>query len=317
MANGVEALAEAASRWGIHAARLRSDLDIAGSPERSLFRIVVEEEAGALFMVERLDPVTLDRKREIALAVAALAVDLPEVMPYLRADDGETIVKTEAGFVQVARYVPGVPLPRPDYLDQAWRGPALADFLIRLRRSEADGKLAESAPSFSLAPFVRRLALRLAEREPARLERVKPALDHLEAGFFAREEALPRAFAHGDYHPLNAVWSESSLAAIIDWEFCGRKVELYDAAVLVGCLGMEHPRSLAADITIGTISRLRESAAFSEASWASFFGLVLGLRFAWLSDWLKREDAEMIELEIVYIDLLHKNRNDLLRIWGL
>ncbi len=270
-----------------------------------------------LFIIERLDPVTLDRKRDIAHAVAALASELPEVMPYLRADDGETIVKTEAGFVQVARYVPGLPLPRPDYLDQAWRGPALADFLVRLRRSEAAAKLAEIAPMFFLAPFVRHLASRLAERDPAQLERIRPALDHLEAGFFAREESLPRAFAHGDYHPLNMIWSESGPAAVIDWEFCGRKVELYDAAVLVGCLGMEHPRALNADITIGTIGRLRESGAFAEESWASFFGLVLGLRFAWLSDWLKRRDAEMIELETVYIDLLLRNREVLTRNWGL
>lgn len=317
MAADLEALAGALRSWGLRPARPRPDLDISGSPERALSRVVVEDEAGALFIVERLDPMALERKREIAGAVSTLAAGLPEVNPYLRAEDGDAVIKTEAGFIQASRYVPGIPLPRPEYLDQAWRGPALADFLIRLRRSEAARTLASSAPSFSLAPFVRRLASRLAEREPAHLERVKPALDHLEGGLFGREEELPRAFAHGDYHPLNVVWSERGIAAVIDWEFCGRKAELYDAAVLVGCLGMEHPRVLAEDITIGTIGRLQESGAFAESSWAVFFGLVLGLRFAWLSDWLKRRDAEMIELETVYIDLLLRNREVLARNWGL
>jgi homoserine kinase type II len=194
----------------------------------------------------------------------------------------------------------------------------LANFLIRLRRSEAAGALAAAGgPGFSLATFVRRFALRLAEHEPALLERVRPALDHLEAGFFRREESLPQAFAHGDFHPLNVVWSAEGIRSVIDWEFCGRKLELYDAAILVGCLGMEHPRALAGDIVVAAIEHLRASGAFAAESWADFFDLVLGLRFAWLSDWLKRKDAEMIDLEAVYIELLLRNRAVLLRNWGL
>jgi hypothetical protein len=40
-----------------------------------------------------------------------------------------------------------------------------------------------------------------------------------------------------------------------------------------------------------------------------------GRRFAWLSDWLKRSDGEMIELETVYIELLLRNRVPLIRSW--
>jgi homoserine kinase type II len=314
----VGAAAAALAPWRIHPARIRPDLDIAGSPERTLARGVVEDEAGALFILERLDPSLLERKREIARAVAALAVDLPEISPYLAAKTGEAVVKTEAGFFQVSRYIPGVALPRPEYLDQAWRGPALADFLVRLRRSEAAGALAAAGGSgFSLATFIRRFASRLTEHEPALLERVRPALDHLGRGFLRREETLPQAFAHGDFHPLNIVWSAATLAAVIDWEFCGRKAELYDAAILVGCLGMEHPRALGEDIVVSAIGSLQASGAFAAESWADFFDLVLALRFAWLSDWLKRKDAEMIDLEAVYIDLLLRNRDVLLRNWGL
>ncbi|MCX6559141.1 MAG: aminoglycoside phosphotransferase family protein [Candidatus Aminicenantes bacterium] len=313
-----ESAAAALSVWRIHPARIRPDLDITGSPERTLARVVVEDEAGALFILERLDPAVLERKREIARAVAALAADLPEVLPFLAAETGETVVKTEAGFFQVSRYIPGVALPRPEYLDQAWRGPALADFLVRLRRSEAAGTLASAGGSgFSLATFIRRFASRLAEHEPALLERVRPALEHLGKSLFLREDALPQAFAHGDYHPLNIVWSAEGIRAVIDWEFCGRKLELYDAAILVGCLGMEHPRALGEDIVVAAIGRLRASGAFAAESWADFFDLVLGLRFAWLSDWLKRKDAEMIDLEAVYIELLLRNKDILLRNWGL
>ena len=44
------------------------------------------------------------------------------------------------------------------------------------------------------------------------------------------------AFAHGDYHPLNVIWTKAGIAAVIDWEFSGLKPEMYDAAILVGCL---------------------------------------------------------------------------------
>jgi hypothetical protein len=45
--------------------------------------------------------------------------------------------------------------------------------------------------------------------------------------------------------------------------------------------------------------------------------LVLARRFAWLSDWLKRPDPEMIDLEAVYIQLLLDNREIFTRSWGL
>ncbi len=312
-----EALAGALSRWGIAPARTRPDLEIAGTPERAVSRIVIEDDAGALFVVERLDQAGFDRKREIARALEALSADLPEVSPCLPAGGGEAVVRTEAGLIQVSRFVPGIPLPRPEYLDQAWRGPAMADFLVRLRQSKAARRLASAGPAFSPSAFAHRLAARLEEREPALLERLQPALDRLEAGLFAREEALPTAFAHGDFHPLNIVWSETGLAAVIDWEFCGRKPELHDAAVLIGCLGMEHPRALGQEIVIDAVGRLRGSGAFAESSWADFLDLVLALRLAWLSDWLRRRDAEMIDLEAVYIDLLLRKREVLARSWGL
>jgi homoserine kinase type II len=104
---------------------------------------------------------------------------------------------------------------------------------------------------------------------------------------------------------------------VVDWEFCGWKPEIYDAALLVGCLGMEHPRFLNGDFVHGLLDRLRKNAFYAEKSWRSFFDFVLALRFAWLSDWLRRSDAEMIELETVFIGLLLENRDFFIRNWRL
>jgi homoserine kinase type II len=42
---------------------------------------------------------------------------------------------------------------------------------------------------------------------------------------------------------------------------------------------------------------------------------VIAIRFAWLSEWLRKRDMEMVELEIVYLKLLVQNRNILKEAW--
>jgi homoserine kinase type II len=41
------------------------------------------------------------------------------------------------------------------------------------------------------------------------------------------------------------------------------------------------------------------------------------MRFAWLSEWLRKDDREMIGLELDYMDLLIQNRDALARVWTL
>jgi aminoglycoside phosphotransferase (APT) family kinase protein len=40
----------------------------------------------------------------------------------------------------------------------------------------------------------------------------------------------PVAFCHGDYHPMNIIWSADDIKCVIDWEFSEYKSEIYDAA---------------------------------------------------------------------------------------
>jgi homoserine kinase type II len=44
---------------------------------------------------------------------------------------------------------------------------------------------------------------------------------------------------------------------------------------------------------------------------------IVALRFAWLSEWLRKSDKEMIELEQVYMRLLIENKEQLVHSWGL
>jgi homoserine kinase type II len=303
--------------WKIRPTRFRPEAGIAGSPERCLFRTVVEDETGRSFILESLDPRTTERRREIARALDVLGRHLSEVRSYHPLEDGSFILAEDRRFWQVSPFVEGLPLQRPEYAGEGWRGPALADFLIRLKQASKELPEASPAGTFSPAGFVRSLEPKIRDRDVALHGRILPAFRHLESAYFEKEAGLQTAFAHGDFHPLNVIWTKDGIAAVIDWEFSGLKPEMYDAAILVGCLGMEHPRYLAGDLVVELTAALKKKAGYRAESWDSFFDLVLALRFAWLSDWLRREDAEMIDLESVYIDLLLENRAFFRRNWGL
>ena len=56
------------------------------------------------------------------------------------------------------------------------------------------------------------------------------------------------------------------------------------------------------------MQKLKQAEIFSLLSWQYFVDLVITLRFAWLSEWLRKKDTEMIELEIDYMFLLLDNK---------
>lgn len=311
-----EEIAGVLALLGLGLRRVRPDLIVAGSPERSLERRAVESDDGRLLVVEKHDLRAARRRQEIAESADRLAAGLPEIKPWLSFAPGRFVAELEGGAWLVSPFVPGVALDRPAFAFEGWRGRALADLLIRFRAA-ASGLAGEgSAPAFSLPGFVRGLFGVMKDHRRALFERLYPAFLHLERRLFPAAARLPTSFSHGDFHPLNVIWSETGIEALIDLEFCGLRPETYDAAMLVGCLGMEEPRSLRGDLVRTLMARLRDGAGFSEESWRTFPDLVLGLRFAWLSDWLRRDDRDMVELEAVYIALLMENRSSLERAWA-
>jgi homoserine kinase type II len=311
-------VADVLRAWGLELARLREDIPIAGSPDRCEFRTVVEDEGSNLFVLENIRTAEAEHKRRIARILALLAVrGLTRVRTYLPAGEDDHLAFKDNAYWQLSPYVEGVALARPEYAFEGWRGPALADFLIDLWGRTRDLPWPETASLFSIVAYVRDFARILERREPLLYLRIRPALVHLEQEFTSAHDSLPVRFCHGDYHPLNVIWSERGIRAVIDWEFLGPKTELYDAAMMIGCLGMEDPQCLTGDLILSFIERLQASGLASKAGWAHLFDLVLALRFAWLADWLKRSDAEMIDLEAVYIKLLLDHRGPLVRSWGI
>lgn len=294
------------------------EVPLAGSPERSLSRTVIEDDEGRRFVLEELHPATLERKREIAAAVEFLARrGLPGVRPYLKNRAGDFITAADGGFWQLSPFIEGVELRRPEYVNDAWRGAALARFLIGMKGTSGGVPSGSPGRPFSIAGFTGELMTKLSRHNPAVMRAVEPAFRHLEKHFFAVHDRLPIAFCHGDPHPLNVIWGQDSIRAVIDWEFSGCKPEIYDVALVVGCVGIEDPESLVGPLVMALLEELQAAGCFDAPVFAVLPDFVLALRFAWLSDWLRKKDAEMVALETDYLHLLLDGRDRLRRAWGL
>ena len=311
--------------FGLAPLRLATEHPLPGSPERCLARWAVEDGEHRLWMLERLGPGQAARRQELGALLEVLAQDPdlgPLVPAYRRVQDGSGHMLGVpegplAGHWQVSPFVPGIELPRPAYLGHSWRGQALGRFLLGLRRVSAGWPQIPAANVPPLVDYIRDLRTTLAQRKPAvakRLERLDPILETLPAVLAAQ----PVALAHGDLHPLNVQWGEgpdAPVRAVIDWEFAGARPLLLDAANCMGCAGFEHP----AGLTQGFVPALAQTLAAGGIA-AELLRLlpamVLASRFGWLSEWLRKNDRDMLDMELDYLDILKGSQERLAAAWS-
>ncbi len=309
---------EVAGLWGIAFQRECPGLVPAGSPERTAYRAVIEDAAGKYYVLEKVPSGAYPVKKRIIDALQFLVrAGMGRIPLYCADADGRHLKEHGGGVWQCAPFYAGEALDRSAYMYEQWRGDVVADFLLTLRNAAAGIDASVAEHPFSLKKYIYTLLTQVRQRRPDLMPRLEKVVQFLEKGFMPAYDALPLAFCHGDYHPLNIIWGKRDIRVVIDWEFCGLKPELYDAANMVGCLGMEHPSSLERDLVVTLIARLKASGISSVLSWEHFQGLVLALRFAWLSEWLRKNDEEMIALELDYMELLMEHEAFLHEKWML
>ncbi len=304
--------------WNLRLKKIREDIHIAGSPERCEFRIVIQDQDDRLFVCEKISHAVYDHKMKIIKTLEFLVgQNLPFIQPYIPNKKGEYIARNNHGLWQLTEFVDGLPLQRPEYVFHRWRGNALADFLIKLNTKAPGLDNVFPIQSFSIKNYIYELIDTIGIHEPELRISINPMVGFLEESFMEVHDKLPQGFCHGDYHPLNVIWSSNGINTVIDWEFCGYKPEIYDVANLIGCIGMEDPESLVGDLVVELIQRLRQAKLFSDLSWRYLLEFMVALRFAWLSEWLRKSDKEMIKLEQIYMRLLIENKEKLIHSWGL
>ncbi|MCF8069673.1 MAG: phosphotransferase [Desulfobacterales bacterium] len=302
--------------WGIDLAGIRNDIKISGSPERCEFRIVLENEQNKLFLLENIFLKTLNHKKKIARTLNTLSQnDIDQVNPYIADNKGDHIVAYGDTFWQISPFIRGIELNRPEYVFEKWRGKVMADFLIDLKKQTENPVNLNFGTPFSIVDYIYKLLKNIEKHEPELRIKLQSALSFLESELFEIHDSLPIAFCHGDYHPVNIIWGDHNINAVIDWEFLGNKPEIYDVANMIGCLGMEDPECLAGELIYDFISSLKRAGFVSDISWKYLIEYIVAIRFAWMSEWLRKADEEMISLETVYINLLIDNRKDIFHLF--
>lgn len=296
--------------------RLREDIPINGSPERSLSRVVIEGAGNRLFLLERFSKEQFNKKHIIARILDILfSRNLDNIHPYIRTRHNIHLPFYKGGHFQLSDFISGTGLQRPGYLSSRQMGESMADFLIGLSTASTNMTAAIDLSVFSIKAYILKLKRDMQENDLDLYHRYRPCFDFLFQGFMDNHDQLPLSFVHGDFHPVNIIWQRHSIRSVIDWEFAGIKPEIYDAANLVGCAGIEDPEGLGMGMVLSFLTALKKSGVIRESGWEWFPEYVLALRFAWLSEWLRKKDEEMLDLEARYMDILIENMEELRSIW--
>jgi len=305
-------------QWNIEFKCVRPDIDIQGSPERTLSRVVFQDKYGALFLLEKFSKSKFQVRHNVAKAIEYLNDNgLKLALLYQKSNYGEFLPFFKEACFQVSHFLDGTKLKRPDYLSSSKMGKSFALFLIHLTNASVNIEENISFRPFSIKKYIYKLFNEMKIYDRLVYKKYLPFLVFLEKEFMGIHDSLPVSFCHGDLHPLNVIWNHDQIRAVIDWEFAGMNPDIYDAANLVGCAGIENPDGLAMPMVMTFLKKIRQENLFSELGWQFFPEYLLALRFAWLSEWLRKKDRQMIEMEAAYMGILVDNMDILRQGWGI
>ncbi len=295
---------DALSPWGLETLERHNDKNIPGSPERAVSRSVIEDTENRLWLMERIATSQVETRTNIGGNLITLQESgMDWLLPYQKDTEGR-LTSDVMGFPwQLSPFYESDELPRPEYVYDAERGTELAKFISQLREHTKGKEMKGPDQSFALIEYARRLVDTVKDREPEVYKRLEPICARL----FPKMERfiqLPKAFCHGDFHPLNVLWKGKTIGAIIDWEFSGIRPEIYDAANMIGCVAFENPGALGEGLIPAFMDGLYDNTDISDDSYESLPAYIPALRFAWLSEWLRKKDHEMLEMELEFMELL-------------
>jgi len=304
--------------WEILFKRVRRDFDIQGSPERTLSRAVIEDRKGRLFLLEKFSKEKFFSRQKVAQTIAHLNTNgLIQALGGERTINKEFLPFFQENCFQVSPFLDSSGIERPEWLASSQIGKNMALFLIQMANASSSFPTEISLDHFSIKAYIYKLFTDMKKHNIVMYDRYSPFLGFLEQGFMDVHDRLPLKFSHGDFHPLNVIWDHHRIKAVIDWEFLGFKPDIYDSANLVGCAGIENPEGLAMPMVTTFLREIRAAKIISSEGWQYFPEYILAVRFAWLSEWLRKKDQEMLEMEAAFMDILIKNIKDLRYIWEI
>lgn len=308
-------LADLSAHWLDGPVQSVTGLVPAGSPDRSASRLVAVDQTGRRFVLEGVRPDrAAARTRQATILLTLASHGVAPLLPWMTTRNGARGVLTGGLFWQLRSWQDSLELPRDEYGRQAWRGNALADFLVSLRHGSRKLPPPLLGNTFSTVAYVDRLLPLIAARHRALHTDLLPIWTQL-ADFRQAHATLPLAWCHGDLHPLNVLWAQDGLNAVIDWEFTGVKAEGYDLANLLGCLGVDNPEFLTGDMAQAVCTGLAKARLFAPQTWQWLPEYIVAQRFGWMREWCWRQNHDMICQELDFMWLLLDNRDFLRQRW--
>ncbi|MCK5027527.1 MAG: aminoglycoside phosphotransferase family protein [Candidatus Pacebacteria bacterium] len=315
-----DAIQEILMCWNIPFGILRDDITFYGSPERSKARWAVESKDSTLYVLEKLHEVDTNHKEKVAQVIAFFHDKKLPAVSYIKTQHNTYVVEYKKSHWLLSKFIHNVPLQRPQYTQDAWRGEQIANFLMQLSHTSktARSDLAKmNIPIFSLKDQIISLTHKISHHDPKKYKKLVPILTFVKEELFEKYDTLPIGFCHGDLHAMNILWGKKNINAVIDWEFLGYKPETYDLALTVGCIGIENPNFLQDDMARVLIQKVRNANIYQEESWKYFLELIIAIRLIWLELWLKNNDTDIVNLELAYIQILIKESKYLKNIWDI
>lgn len=304
--------------FSISVKRIMAETEIKGSPERTDFRCVVEDSSGHEYILEKFGISKAEQKNRTAITVQKLhKAGLVKTIPYIAMQSGGfTYIENKTAW-QASEFVRSDNLPRPDYVIHPEIGSEFAGFLGDLSETALKiFKYDNSIKVFSIKKYIIDTFRHIEIYNPEIRIKIKPVFIFLKNAFFQVHDTLKTGFCHGDIHPMNVIWKGLKIKAVIDWEFMGFKPEIYDLANLLGCIGIEDPNALGGNLVKTLINDLKKRDIYENTSWQMLPEFLIAVRFGWLSEWLRKNDTEMIELETDFMNLLVDYCNDIKSDWN-
>ncbi len=291
--------------WGKNLAQILPGVFIQGSPERTMFRTVIKDVEGDKYIIEQVAKSNIAKKEIIEEHLAVFNKMGLAVIPYIAGKNGKRIQEMRNNFWQLVPFIEGIALDRSCFWKEGWRGKAVANFLTDLYRKTESMTFKENV--FSIKDYINKITSKIESNRPDICAQLTPVTDLLHRDFFPVHDKIPIGFCHGDPHPFNILWGQNRIVAVIDWEFSGLKPLLYDAALVIGCVGSEDPKALESNFICKFLDTLKKNKLFPQKVFSLIPLFTLATRFAWLSEWLRRDDEEMVEFEISYMHILLNN----------
>lgn len=270
------------------------ELFVSGSPNRFVKRNVLKSvDSGECYVVEGVDlPASSKRIRQAEILEGLYDAGNDKVVRWMRTREGRTGIYERGLFWQCRAYIACDELPRDSYALDAWRGVEAARFLKGIMPYKCQER------PFYVTEYIHRLMYAIEKESPALHGDLSDVLAALKLTH-EDEGELPLVFSHGDFHPGNILWGDKCINAVIDWEFCGPKPICYDAANLLGCIGVDNPDWLSGPMASAFLREL----ALPPFAQNMLLKYIVALRFAWMREWWHLKDKNMIiqELDFMWI----------------